>query len=123
MIPVTATLCILGSMVLSAIPPLNGFPAEWIMFVGIFQPGMQGSLPNLALARVGIFATFLTPVYTLWPVMLIFFGPSQPSVESAKEAPLSMLLPLLVLAAISFLIGIYPELITRFLIPAFGGLP
>jgi formate hydrogenlyase subunit 3/multisubunit Na+/H+ antiporter MnhD subunit len=121
--PVTATLCILGSMILSAIPPLSGFPAEWTMFVGIFQAGSQGSLLNLVLALGGIFATFLTPVYTFWPVMRIFFGPSPPSMENVKEAPLSMLLPLLVLAIISFLIGIYPELITRFLVPVFSGLP
>lgn len=120
--PVTATLCVLGAMVLSAIPPLSGFPAEWIMFVGIFQAG-GGSPPNLALAVAGIFATFLTPVYTFWPVMRIFFGPSQPALENAKGAPLSMLLPLFALAIISFLFGIYPELATRFLIPAFSGIP
>jgi formate hydrogenlyase subunit 3/multisubunit Na+/H+ antiporter MnhD subunit len=121
--PVTATLCILGAMILSAIPPLSGFPAEWIMFVGIFQAGSQGSLPNLVLALAGIFATFLTPVYTFWPVMRIFFGQSNPPTENAKEAPLSMLVPLLVLAIISFILGVYPELITRFLIPVFSSLP
>ena len=120
--PVTATLCILGAMILSAFPPLSGFPAEWVMFVGIFQAG-QGSLPILVLALGGILATFLTPVYTFWPVMRIFFGSSSPSTENIKEAPLTMLVPLLVLALFSFLIGVYPELVTRFLVPIFSSLP
>ncbi len=121
--PMTAALCIMGSMVLSAMPPLSGFPSEWIMFVGIFQQGVQGSVANLAIALVGIFATFLTPVYTFWPAMRIFFGPLQPYHENVREAPLTMLVPLLVLAAVSLLIGIYPEIITRLLLPAFTGVP
>ncbi|MGA2573671.1 MAG: proton-conducting transporter membrane subunit [Candidatus Methanomethylicaceae archaeon] len=118
--PLTATLCILGSMILSAIPPLSGFPAEWIMFVGIFQQGSYGTL-NLIVGLIGIFATFLTIVYTFWPIMRIFFGPTPPYMENVKEAPWSMIVPLFVLAIISFLIGIYPQLITHFLIPVLGG--
>lgn len=119
--PLTATLCILGSMILSAIPPLSGFPAEWIMFVGIFQQGSYGAL-NFIVALVGIFTTFLTIVYTFWPVMRIFFGPSPLSMENVKEAPWSMIVPLFVLAIISFLIGIFPQLIINFLIPILGGI-
>ncbi len=121
--PMTAALCIMGSMVLSAMPPLSGFPSEWIMFVGIFQQGVQGSLVNLAIAVMGLFATFLTPVYTFWPVMRIFFGPPQPYAENVREAPLTMLVPLLILAAVSLLIGIYPEIVTRLLVPIFSGIP
>jgi formate hydrogenlyase subunit 3/multisubunit Na+/H+ antiporter MnhD subunit len=55
--------------------------------------------------------------------MRIFFGPLQPYHENVREAPLTMLVPLLVLAAVSLLIGIYPEIITRLLLPAFTGVP
>lgn len=114
--PITATLCILGSMILSAIPPLSGFSAEWIMFVGIFERGAFDTA-NMTIAIVGLFATFLTLIYTFWPTMRIFFGPLPQSLENVKEAPLKMLAPLLILAMISFIIGAYPELITRLLIP------
>lgn len=112
--PMTATLCILGSMILAAIPPLSGFQAEWIMFVGIFQKGQAFSL-NLAIAVIGIFTIVLTTVYTFWPVMRVFFGQIPEHLENVKEAPLSMTLPLFVLAIVSFLIGIFPDLVMRFL--------
>jgi NADH-quinone oxidoreductase subunit M len=113
-LPLTATLCILGSMVLAGIPPLSGFQAEWIMFVGVFQQGQALNL-NLAIAVIGIFTIVLTTVYTFWPMIRIFFGQVPEHLEKVKEAPLSMTLPLFVLAAVSFLIGIFPDLVMRFL--------
>jgi len=115
LMPWTATLCIMGSMILSAFPPLSGFQAEWIMFTGIFQRGVAGSWPYLIIAVVAIFATFLTSVYTFWPMIRIFFGPLNPNMEKVKEAPKSMLVPLFVLAAVSFLIGLFPDIIMHFL--------
>lgn len=113
--PLTATLCILGSMILSAIPPMSGFPAEWIMFVGIFTKGAAGDLPFLIIGIVAIFGTFLTAVYTFWSVMRMFFGPLPKSMENVKEAPLSMTIPLFVLAAASLLMGLFPDIIIRLL--------
>ena len=113
--PITATLCIIGSMILSAMPPLSGFQGEWMLFSGVFQKGIEGSGIYMAVAVIGILATFLTTVYTFWPAVRIFFGTLPSSLEDVKEAPLSMTAPLLALAIISFIIGIYPDLITHFL--------
>ncbi len=113
--PLTATLCIVGSMILSAMPPLSGFQGEWILFAGVFQHGAQGTTLDLAVAVIGIFATFLTAVYTFWPAVRMFFGELPPSLENVKEAPISMIAPLFVLAGISLVLGIFPELITHFL--------
>jgi len=112
--PITAALWILGSMILSAFPPLSSFQAEWIMFTGIFQQGIL-KLSNLIIAAIGIFATFLTVVYTFWPAMRIFFGPTPKHLDNATDAPYSMTIPLLILALISFILGVHPELIMHFL--------
>jgi NADH-quinone oxidoreductase subunit M len=113
--PWTATLCVIGSMILSAIPPLAGFQAEWVMFTGIFQNGITGQLPYLIIGIVAIFATFLTSAYTFWPVLRIFFGPLGQTMEHVKEAPKSMLIPLFVLAFTSLIIGLFPNIILQFL--------
>jgi NADH-quinone oxidoreductase subunit M len=111
--PLTTISCILGSMVLSAFPPLSGFQGEWIMFVGVFKEA--NSLIGLTVALVAIFATFLTVIYTFWPVIRMFFGPLPSELENVKEAPLTMVLPLLALMFVTFILGIYPEAIVALL--------
>ncbi len=116
--PLTATLCLLGAMILSAIPPLSGFQAEWILFTGVFTQGLTGAA-YMVLAVVGLFATFLTAVYTFWPAIRIFFGPIPPAMEKTKEAPLTMTAPLIALAAISVIIGLFPDIVMHFLTSIF----
>jgi formate hydrogenlyase subunit 3/multisubunit Na+/H+ antiporter MnhD subunit len=82
--PITATLCIIGSMILSAMPPLSGFQGEWMLFSGVFQKGINSSEIYLIIAVVGILATFLTTVYTFWPAVRIFFGTLPTSLEQVK---------------------------------------
>ena len=113
--PVTALLTIMGAMILSAIPPLSGFQAELIMFIGIFLHGTLTGLTNFIIAIGGIIATILTVAYTFWPVRRIFFGQLPSSLEHVKEAPLSMTAPLLMLAFVSLLLGIFPWLVMDFL--------
>ena len=113
--PLTAALFVIGAMILSAIPPLSGFQAEWIMFVGIFRQGFHGSITGLLIALIGIFATFLTLIYTFWPIKRIFFGPLPDDLRNVERAPYIMTIPLLILAIISLMLGIYPDILMRFL--------
>ncbi|MGP8056349.1 MAG: complex I subunit 4 family protein [Nitrososphaerales archaeon] len=121
--PLTATLCVLGTLILSAVPPMSGFQAEWILFVGIFTQGTLGTAANMVVAFAAIIGTTLTVAYTFWPLRKIFFGPLPAQLREVKEAPLTMLVPLFVLAAIMLLVGIYPELIMKFLSSFTSGLP
>ncbi len=113
--PITATITLGGSLILSAVPPFGGFQAEWIMFVGIFQQGLTGAWFNDVVAVFGLIATIFTVAYTFWPVKKIFFGQLPESMQKVKEAPLTMTVPLLVLVAIALIIGIYPDFVFRFL--------
>jgi formate hydrogenlyase subunit 3/multisubunit Na+/H+ antiporter MnhD subunit len=121
--PLTATLALLGGLVLSAVPPSSGFQAEWIMFAGIFYQGAYGANVNLAIALLGIVATVFTVAYVFWPVKRIFFGPLPAHLESVTEGPLAMTVPLFVLAAVAILLGIYPDLVTKLLIGFAHSLP
>ena len=126
--PFTAALFVLGALILSAVPPTSGFQAEWIMFAGIFSHGAQGSSVYLLVAILGLIATLFTVAYTFWPVKKIFYGPLAPGLEEVKEAPLTMTLPLLAVVVVSIVIGIYPDLVTKFLtglssIISAGGVP
>ncbi|MDG7009070.1 MAG: NADH dehydrogenase [Nitrososphaerota archaeon] len=114
--PFTAALFVLGALILSAVPPTSGFQSEWIMFAGIFSKGAQGSSAYFAVAMLGLIATLFTVAYTFWPIKRIFFGPLASGLDGAKDAPLTMTLPLLGIVVASILIGIYPDLISKFLI-------
>tara|TARA_B100000315_G_C14380378_1_gene497149 strand:- start:406 stop:819 length:414 start_codon:yes stop_codon:yes gene_type:complete len=124
--PVTALLTIMGAMILSAMPPLSGFQAELIMFIGIFLQGTFTNLTSFLIALGGIIATIFTVAYTFWPVRRIFFGP--PKIKNSnsheiKEAPWSMTVPLLMLAFVSLLLGILPSLVMDFLTAFAESLP
>ncbi len=114
--PLTASLFVIGALILSAVPPTSGFQAEWVMFAGIFTQGATGSGTYMAVAILGLVATLFTVAYTFWPIKKIFFGSLPASLEGVKEAPLTMTVPLLALVIASFVIGIYPDFVSKFLI-------
>ena len=121
--PVTAALCLIGGLILSAVPPTSGFQAEWIMFTGIFFQGANGATVNLVIALLGIIATALTVAYTFWPVRRIFFGALPAHLQGVTEAPLAMTIPLLALAAFAILLGISPDLVTKLLVNFASSIP
>jgi NADH-quinone oxidoreductase subunit M len=108
--PVSATLWIAASAILTGVPLTSGFTGKWILFTGIF-----GAYPppiGLSIAILGIFSTILTAAYTFWAAKRIFFGPLKPELannDKIKDPPLTMSMPLLILAVISFIIGLYPK--------------
>ena len=112
--PLTAAVALIGSMILSAVPPTSGFQAEWLLFEGVFARGIAVGVGwNLFIAFGGLAATVLTVAYTFWPIRKMFFGPLPEELRNVKEAPLIMTLPLLFLAILSIVIGIYPDLFFR----------
>ena len=110
--PITALLWIFGALILSALPPLSGLAADWVLFTGVFTFGV-GAMPlGLILAILSISAVLLTIVYTFAAAKKIFFGPLKPDLANdakIKDPPLTMSLPLLILAVISIILGLYPR--------------
>ena len=108
--PITATLWIIAAAILTGVPLSSGFTGKWILFTGVFgaYPGYAGQV----IAILGILATILTAAYTFWAAQRIFFGPLKPDLANdsrIRDPPLTMSVPLLILAIISIIIGLYPE--------------
>ena len=110
--PITALLWLFDALILSALPPLSGFAAEWVLFTGVFTFGV-GAIPiGLILAILSISAVLLTIVYTFSSAKKIFFGPLKPELannDKIRDPPLTMSIPLLTLAIISLILGVYPK--------------
>lgn len=110
--PITALLWICGALILSALPPMSGFAAEWVLFTGVFAFGVGNMPVGLILAILGISAVLLTIVYTFAAAKKIFFGPMNPELANdtkIRDPPLTMSVPLLILAVISIILGVFPK--------------
>lgn len=117
--PITATAAIIGFLTIMGIPPTTGFISEFLIFAGSFnQAFAANSILRIALSFLGVVSTALTAGYSLWAVKRIFFGKLPDELNNVTEAPWVVTGPLLVLAAISLILGIYPDLVEKLLLPA-----
>jgi len=111
--PLTATLWIIGSMMLSGFPPFSSFAAEWIMFTGIFQRGALSGPFMIAVGIGGVVAIVLTVAYTFGAARRIFFGPLSAELEERNltDPSWTMTVPLFIIAGVSIVLGLYPRLV------------
>lgn len=100
----------IASLSMIGAPPVAGFVTKWYLLTGALDAGQLGILVILlgsTLLNVGYFA----PV-----TFKAFFGkpPAGEVYTGIKEAPLTMVVPLMIAAIISVVIGIYPDFIMNF---------
>lgn len=100
----------IASLSMIGAPPVAGFVTKWYLLTGALDAGQIGILVILlgsTLLNVGYFA----PV-----TFKAFFGkpPAGEVYTGIKEAPLTMVVPLMIAAIISVVIGIYPDFIMNF---------
>ena len=108
--PITATAAFIGSLALMGFPTTNGFFSEFLLFQGGFLRATSAfSDYRIAIAILGVVATAFTAGYSLLALKKIFFGPARPEYADVKEAPWTILVPLLVLCTVTIILGIYPE--------------
>lgn len=113
-LPVTATCAMIGFLGLLGFPETNGFQSEWLIFGGGLQLGSGGGAYAswwLVLSALAVIATVITAAYALWAMKKVFFGQLPEHLSTVKEASPYMLAPIIFLAAITILLGIFPSLI------------
>ena len=117
--PITATAALIGFLTIMGIPPTSGFISEFLIFAGSFNAAFTlNSMLRIALSFLGVVSTALTAGYSLWAVKRIFFGKLPDELTNVTEASWLVTGPLLVLASVSLIIGIYPDIVERLLLPA-----
>jgi len=106
--PVTMWCFAFAGVGLVGIPPLSGFLSKWVLAQGAVQSGMQVFSwlgPVILLVSALLTAGYIAPV-----VLSAFFpggGKAQAETLAAKEAPAVMLWPLIALAGLTLLFGLY----------------
>jgi NADH-quinone oxidoreductase subunit M len=121
--PITTTAALLGFLTIMGIPPTTGFISEFLIFAGAFKEALSlASMLRLILSVLAVVSTAITGGYSLWAVKRIFFGKLPDALSSVTEAPFTVTGPLLVLAFVSLVLGIFPDLIEHLLRPAISAI-
>ena len=99
-----------ASLSMIGAPPVAGFVSKWYLLVGSMEAHQVGILLIL------IASTVLNVGYFAPVTYKAFFGkrPDGQAETGIKEAPLSMLIPLLLAVTVSVIIGIYPNFMMQF---------
>jgi multicomponent Na+:H+ antiporter subunit D len=100
----------IASLSMIGAPPVAGFVSKWKLLVGSLEAHQIGILILL------LTSTLLNAAYFLPVTYRAFFCKSRDPdpVTGIKEAPLSMLIPILIACFISVLIGIWPNFMMTF---------
>ena len=106
--PLTAFALAISVVALVGLPPLAGFPGELALFTASIQADMTWLGVALILNSVISAGFYLRIIYTLIQPI------SSSKAEQAKEAPLLMLIPILALAVLIILFGVWPDPLVNF---------
>ncbi|RLE49649.1 MAG: formate hydrogenlyase [Candidatus Methanomethylicota archaeon] len=108
--PLTATCTLIGFLGIAGTPPLNGFQSEWLIFTGAFAGAINAhDTIRIIISALALIGTVLTAGYVLWAMRRIFFGPLPEHLNEVHEAPLTVTIPMFILAFVTVILGIYPK--------------
>lgn len=114
LMPWTAFSFVLGGVAISALPPLNGFTSEFVIYSGLFNGQRIAPWAQVALAAAAAGLAFVGAVSALSITRafgVVFLGaPRDTTIERPQEVSLWMLAPTLLHAAGVVLLGVAPVL-------------
>ena len=103
--PVTMFCFFIGSLAAVGVPPTNGFTSKWI----IYQALMAEGEPLLAL--ISLIGSVVTLAYLARFMHTVFLGQPGRDLEHIEEAPWVMRAPMLLMAFMVILTGVFPGLL------------
>ena len=109
---ITGVTFLIGSLAISGLPPFNGFVSEFLIYVGGFNGVVLGNadfvLSLLAIISLAIIGGLALACFTK-VVGVVFQGePRSAAARDVDEKGITMLVPMLVLAAACIVIGVFP---------------
>jgi len=103
--PIASACYFVGALALAGFPPLNGFWSKLTIYLALAKAGLWWA------AGIAILASILTMVVMVRAGYKVFWG-NQPSGAASlgfREVPARMYVPMMILAVISVLVGIFPQ--------------
>lgn len=102
-----------GATAICALPPLNGFAGEWLLYIGLFRTlgvGEESPFPMAAAAAVALAMIGALAVACFVKLLgAVFLGsPRGDSAKHAHDPPATMIVPMMILAAGCACLGLLP---------------
>ena len=105
----------LASLSMIGMPPVCGFVSKWYLVNGALDRGQAILFAALLLSTI-LNAGYFVPIF----YRAFFLAPAEGTdLEKYKEAPLSMVVPLVLTSVVSLVLGLYPQIFQAF-VKAFG---
>ena len=121
----TFTACLIAALSISGIPPFNGFVSKWMVYQGLIEMGNSQSSAAAQLWPVWLLAAMFGSALTLASFVKVIhsvFLSRQPSdLKDVKEVSMLQTMPMLVLAGLCIVFGVFYYVPLRsFIYPALG---
>ena len=108
--PITYLVYLIAIISMAGIPPMGGFISKWLIFQSVINEGL------IFLSIAAFFGSIGSFLYVFRPLAALFLGQELPEFKKTiKEAPVLMLIPMLVLSILNVVTGVYPTEILRFI--------
>ena len=103
-------ICVLS---LTGVPPLSGFYAKWLLYNAAYKflLDLGGILLAVLALILLVCISMISFIFLIRSFHRIFMGQTAENLEKVKEVHLTMWLPTAVLAAISILLGLQPNIL------------
>ncbi|PKU26165.1 hydrogenase 4 subunit B [Telmatospirillum siberiense] len=115
--PITGFTFLIGACAISALPPLNGFVSEWLVFQSLFKGptvahwAMRFGVPVVGVA-MALAAAFAATCFVRAFGIAFLGRPRTPEARHAREVPLSMQVAMAVPAFFCLCLGVFPVTVT-----------
>jgi proton-translocating NADH-quinone oxidoreductase chain N len=114
--PLTAFCFTIAVLSLAGAPPLSGFMSEWMIFKAGVDASATIGIWGILITLVAILNSILSLGYYL-PMVKTFFSKPKRSFANIKPTPKIMMVPIIILTAITIILGIWPELGLKVITP------
>jgi len=113
--PVTGVTSTIAALSTAGVPPLAGFWSKLIIVIALWKAHDYG------FAGIAVLMSVVTLAYLLLMQRRIFFGKTSPEHAGVREAAAGVVLPELVLAALTVAVGLlFPWVLNTFMLPVGG---
>jgi formate hydrogenlyase subunit 3/multisubunit Na+/H+ antiporter MnhD subunit len=122
--PITFLSCVLASLAISGVPPLNGFVSKWMVYQGIIAQGKNGGHLWVIWLVAAMFGSALTLASFVKLLHSVFLGVRSREGAGPKEVGFAMAVPMIGLALLCLVFGVFYTIpLKAFVFPALNAVP